>query len=469
MKACRVAPKFSRYRESLEGSVPDLIKEILPQHRLEQIVKACGITFRKRHFTPMATVWLWLWQRLQNAGCREVAAAAFAWAFASDLEPASTDCSGYSKARGRQEETFIKAIAQRVAHDTDHASDFQAFGRPVYGADGTTAKAADTEENQHAYAQPQNQQSGCGFPIVRFVGIFSLATGALRHLAMGAYTQSEQALFYSLWDQLAAHAIIVADRYFDSYRNLSLLLARGVDCLMKLNASRHKPDFRQCHKRLGKGDGLFVWKRPARKDWEKDWARAWDYDEAPQTLIVRIIRYTIRIPGFRSKPVTLVTTLLDPGRYPARELAKLYGRRWSVEVDIRDMKSTMGMAFIDARTPEMIRKEIWMYTLAYNVIRQLMQHAAVGYELPMEEVSFKGTQQVLLKMIDAIGTGQGRAMADAYELMLFGISQRQVRPRRNRSEPRVLKRRKGKYAYMTRVRSAYERRPKAAPAELLVA
>ena len=300
MKACRVALKFRRYRESLESSIPDLIKKILPQHRLEQIVKACGIKFRKRHFTPMATVWF-----------------------------------------------------------------------------------------------------------------------------------------------------------------------------MKLNANRKKPDFRKCHKRLGKGDGLFVWKRPARKDWERDWALESDYDEPPETLIVRIIRYTIRIPGFRAKPVTLVTTLLDSEQYPAAELAKLYGRRWSVEVDLRDMKTTMGMEFINAKTSEMIRKEIWMYTLAYNVIRQVMQDAAVAYDLPMERVSFKGSQQLLLAMTAAIGTASGRTMTDAYELMLFGISlgisQRPVRIRRNRSEPRVLKRRKGKHAYMTRLRNAYDRRPKASPAELLVA
>lgn len=469
MKACRVAPKFCRFREGLESSIPDLVKKILPQDRLEQIVRACKIEFRKRHFTPMATVWLWLWQRLQGAGCREVTAAAFAWAFANDHEPASNDCGGYSKARGRQKETFIQTIAEGVAEDTDQGSDFQAFGRPVYGTDGTTVKAADTEENQQEYPQPQDQKPGCGYPIVRLVGVFSLATGALQLLAMGSYRQSEQELFYSLWDQLAANAIIVADRYFDNYRNLSLLCARGVDCLMKLNANRKKPDFRKCHKRLGKGDALFVWKRPARKDWDRDWARESDHDEAPETLIVRIIRYTIRIPGFRSKQVTLVTTLLDPEQYPAAELAKLYGRRWSVEVDIRDMKTTMGMEFINAKTPEMVRKEIWMYTLGYNVIRQVMQDAAIAYDLPMERVSFKGSQQLLLAMTAAIGTASREVMADAYEFMLFGISQRPVRIRRNRSEPRVLKRRKGKYAYMTRLRNAYDRRPKPVPAELLVA
>lgn len=469
MKACRVALKFRHYRESLEGSIPELIKQILPQDRIEQIEKECGIKFRKRCFTPMATVWLWLWQRLQNAGCREVSATAFAWAFARGHEPASTDCSAYCRARARQQETFIKAIAHHVADHTDQASDFQAFGRPVYGVDGTTIKAADTEKNQQEYPQPSGQKPGCGFPIIRLVGVFSLATGALRHLAMGAFRESEQALFHGLWDSLAQNAIIVADRYFDNYRNLALLPQRGVDGLMKLHSNRKKPDFRKCHKRLGKGDALFVWKRPSRKDWQRSEALASNYDEAPETLIVRIIRYTIRISGFRSKKVTLVTTLLDPEQYPAAELAKLYGRRWSVEVDIRDMKTTMDMQFIDAKTPEMIRKEIWMYTLAYNVIRQVMQDAAVAYELPMEQVSFKGSQQLLLAMTAAIGTACGQAMGDAYELMIFGIAQRPVRIRRNRSEPRVLKRRKGKYAYMTRLRNAYERRCKPTPAELLVA
>ena len=95
-------------------------------------------------------------------------------------------------------------------------------------------------------------------------------------------------------------------------------------------------------------------------------------------MLVRIIRDTIRIPGSRTKSVTLVTTLLDPEQYPAAELAKLYSRRWSVEVDIRDMKTTMGMEFIGATTPAMIRKETWTYALAYNVIRQVMPDAVVA-------------------------------------------------------------------------------------------
>lgn len=462
MVTCRVARKFAHTRNTLEACAPELIKQMLPGPLIRRVLDACGVKFRRRHFTPAATMWLWVRQRLQNLHCRHVAANAFAWAFANDQQPTSTDSSAYCKARGRQSQPFIQALTQAVGEQVDLESDFQAFGRPAYVVDGATIRIADTPANQQAYPQPPQQKSGCGFPVVRVLAIFSLATGVLRWLATGSRHQSEQALFYSLWAYLPAQAILIGDRYFESYRNMALLLNRGMDCLMKLNQSRRQPDFRKCHKRLGKGDGLFLLNRPRRERW----ALQCDYDEAPETLLIRMFRYTIHFPGFRAKRVVLTTTLLDAQEYPPAQLAQLYARRWGVELNIRHIKTTMGMCFIDARSPAMARKEIWMWMLAYNVIRRVMQDASVAYELPLEQVSFKGAMELLLSMADALGASRAQARADAYEFLLFGVAQRPVRARPNRREPRVMKMRKSKYTYMTQPRCSYDRRTKSTEVEL---
>ena len=466
MKPCRVALRFSQACRNLENATPEFIKLRLPPEQLRAILQDCDVKFRQRLFPPMATLWLWLWQRMQGLSCRDVAGSAYAWAVGKDQQPASTDCSAYCQARGRQSETFLKRAAQQLGEQTDADSDFQAFGRPVFLVDGTTTKVADTPANGQDFPLAGGQKSGASFPMVRLLAIFSLATGALRHLAIGPFRgTSEQELFYSQWNQLSAGSILVADRYFDTFRNLALLFNRGVDCVFKLNAHRNQPDFRRSHKRLGKADAWFVWRRPRRKDW----LVASDYDEAPETFVVRIIRYTLKLRGFRARPVTLVTTLLDPVAYPAAQVAALYGRRWSVEVNLRHIKSSLAMEFIDARTPAMVRKEIWVFMLAFNLIRQIMHEAAVSYGLDLERVSFTGTAQLVLAMTPVLSAFRDEAFIKAYELLLSGIAQRPVRHRPNRSEPRVIKRRNTKYTCMTRPRDQYDRQLKSAMAELTVA
>ena len=446
--------KLKSSLSSLELVEPTVIKRLLPAEGLRQIVQDIGLTYRTRVFTPVATVWLWLKQRLKpGTGCRQVVAQAFARGLVEGHDPVSTDCSAYCRARGRLPEELVERANTQVAQQVDDASHYQAFGRPAYVVDGTTAKAADTEENQEEYPQPTSQKPGCGFPSIRIVGVFSLATGVLRHLDMGPLAKSELALFYTLWSKLPENAILIGDRYFGCFMNIALLLARGIDTIMRVNAGR-KVDFRQCHTRLGKGDALFEWTRPSVCPWLSKRLRL----SAPKTMLVRVIRYTIRMPGFRSEKVLLATTLLDPKAYPAHEIAQIYGRRWQVELDIRDIKTTLGMEFINVQSPAMVRKEIWMHMLGYNLARSIMQQACALTDLPVEEASFKGSLSIITAMADTLGTRQ--LTPEMYERMLRGIAQARLRRRPNRSEPRAIKRRKKDYPMLTRKRCAKSRTPK---------
>lgn len=452
------AKKLKSNLRGLELAEPTVIKRLLPADMLYEIIRDIGLTFRKRAYTPVATVWLWLHQRLKpGTACREVVAGAFARTLVEGQETVSTDCSAYCRARGRVPEELVERACTQVAEQVDEKSDYQAFDRPVYLVDGTTCKAADTEDNQKEYPQPTSQKPGCGFPSIRLVGVFSLATGVLRQLAMGALDKSELALFYTLWSTLPKNAILVGDRYFGCFMNVALLLARGVDTVMRVNASR-KVHFGKCHTRLSKGDALFEWKRPSKCTWLSKWVRL----SAPKTLLVRVIRYTIHTPGFRSETVLLATTLLDPKVYPAHDLAQLYGRRWQVELDIRDIKTTLGMDFINVQSPSMVRKEIWVHMLCYNLARSIMTHACVVTGLAFEEASFKGSLNIITAMADALGTRE--LSPEMYEQMLKGIAQARLRRRPNRSEPRVIKRRKKDYAIMTQRRRAKRLKP-----QLLVA
>ena len=334
------------------------------------------------------------------------------------------------------------------------------FGRRVWLSDGTTCQAADTETNQEKCPQPPGQKKGCGFPMVRLVGMFSLITGAVRDLAIGSYYESEHALFRALWDRLQSTDIVVADSLFNSYVHITLLLNKGVDVLFRQDR-RRKFDFRR-GKRLGPKDALFVLRRPPasqRPNWmtEEEYLRL-----IPETQQVRVLEYTVKVPGFRPKKIRLITTLLDPQLYPAELLAQLYAQRWRVELDINDIKTTLEMDFLNVQSPEMIRKEIWMHMLGYNLIRKVMWDTSARHGRPIEELSFKGTLQLVTAVAAAIGAKPELATEETYEKLLKGINQRPVRRRPNRSEPRVVKRRNNKYTYMTKPRGHGKPRKKVA-------
>ena len=296
--------------------------------------------------------------------------------------------------------------------------------------DGTSASAPDTLKNQRAYPQLGGQKPGCGFPLLKIVGVFSLATGALLDYAKGNKHQHELTLLQKLLDQFKAGDLALADRGFSTYSLLGLLLLRGVHSLFRLHQARSS-DLRK-GKRLGKNDRLVLWRKP----WP--WQRprylpkpVWKL--IPQQLSVRVLRFVLEVPGFRAQSVTLVTTLLDAQAYPAEELARLYVRRWRIELWFRDIKTSMGMEVLRCKSPKMLHKELEMFFIAYNLIRCLMAEAALVYDVPMERLSFKGTVDSVRQFSVAIAQARSRKQQKQLLAQLLEIiAQDQVPNRRPR-------------------------------------
>ena len=194
---------------------------------------------------------------------------------------------------------------------------------------------------------------------------------------------------------------------------------------------------------------LITWKRPvytSNLSYSKD---AWE--DLPEKLALRQIKVTVKYPGFRTQGFYIVTTLLDATLYPAEELADLYFKRWDVELFFRDIKTTMGLDILRCQTPEMIRKEILMYFIAYNCVRQLMYEAAEKAALEVRVVSFKGSVQALrnwephLNQTKISQAEHRRLIGDLYT----ALTNSPIRQRPERSEPRCLKRRPKNYQLLT--------------------
>jgi hypothetical protein len=234
---------------------------------------------------------------------------------------------------------------------------------------------------------------------------------------------------------------------------IASLLRRGVDSLFRQH-QRRKINFRT-GRRLGKHDHLIVLQRPTQRP---DWMDAPTFEQMPQTLTVREVRIVVAQRGFRVRTLVLVTTLLDATVYSKQELALAFRHRWNVELDLRSIKQTMNMSVLRCKTPAMVRKEIWMHLLAYNLVRTVMAEAAQRAGIEPREVSFAGAVQT----INALGPFLMMAAADdvqvLMDVLLKAIARHRVGNRPDRYEPRAVKRRAKPIALLTVPRAKARRR-----------
>lgn len=306
----------------------------------------------------------------------------------------SPDSGAYCRARAKLSTHVIQHLTYHVADvlEAQVPADWLWHGLHVKLADGSTLMLPDTEENQEAWPQASTQQPGLGNPILRFCLLISLATGTVCGLTEAPYQgkeTGEPALLRAMFDRLNKNDLLLADACFCSFFMLALLLQRQVQVVVHQHR-RRTTDFRK-GRRLGPDDHVVQWQKPERPAW-MDQAT---YDLLPPTITVRELRVPVPQRGFRTKYVTLVTTLTNPKRYSREALGDLYRQRWHVELDLRSLKVTMHLEDLRGRTPEMVRKEIWAHCLAYNLIRRTMAAAAIRHECQPRSLSFAGALQTV--------------------------------------------------------------------------
>lgn len=416
-----------------------IILEQLPLMRTikEYFEKKCQAV-RQRTLTPWQTLKIFITQHLDFDGsCRQ----AIKKTVLGEELNLSENTAGYCKARQRLDISALKETLQYsgAVLQKEASKKFNFHGRSVKMVDGSTISMPDTPANQEAFPQPESQEPGIGFPLARIVAVLCLVSGALLDIAIAPYQgklTGEHALLREILSVFTQGDIVIGDRYYGSYWLLCLLKEIGVDVLFEQHASR-KSDFRR-GKRLSKGDHILAWTKPCKPDWltqEK-------YDALPDTLEVREIK---------SGKKTLITTLLDSKIFSKVELRELYFLRWDVEIDLRSIKTIMGMEVLRCKTPEMIKKELWVGLLTYNIIRSMMTMTAVFCNLHPRQISFKGCMQT----INAISFQIKDLSEDFLNKILTSISNSLVRNRPGRQEPRAVKRRPKPYPRLTKPRSQY--------------
>jgi hypothetical protein len=360
----------------------------------------------------------------------------------------------YCQARARLPLPVFEAVLRRVADaliPRTRGDGLWRGHRVVFG-DGSGASTPDTPELQACLGQPSNQARGCGFPVMRFLALFHFGTGMLLQVVAAALRTHDLRMMHGALDALEPNDVLVGDRGFCSFAHLAMLAQRGVHGVFRVHqkqivdfiprrkharqgdkkAAKGQPRSRWL-RRLGKNDQLVEWPKPRESP---AWLCAEEYAALPAVLVLRELCYQIARAGFRTRTVTLVTTLCDAELYPLEALAELYAARWDVEVNFRHLKQSMKMDVLKCKSVDGIIKELHIYALIYNLARLVMCEASARQSVPADRISFMDAYRWLCQANENV------------EVPALVINQK----RPGRVEPRVRKRRPKPYPLMKKPR-----------------
>lgn len=404
----------------------DTMESLLPEHR-------------ERQYPPTECLSLFLAQAMSaDRSCQNIVNQTAVDRMVGGLPPVSTRTGGYCRARQRLPRLLVEHLSRHVAQlmENESSDEWLWQGRRVCLVDGTSVTMPDTPENQSRFPQQRGQKPGLGFPICRIVGITSLSTGALLNAAMGRFSgkgSDEQSLLRTVMETFNEGDVVMGDSFFATWFFILEMQTRGIDLLMEQQGARRRvTDFRKGEK-LGQRDHLIALAKPKNKP---GWMSQSAFDEAPESITVR---------EFKAGGKTMVTTMLCPKVAPKTELKALYKSRWSVELDLRNIKDTLGMNILSCKSPDMVEKEIWVYLLAYNLIRWMMVQSALLADVNPRRLSFKHSLQLWL----IAASRMADCTPEQRRLFLKLIAEQPVANRPGRVEPRAVKRRPKAFPLLT--------------------
>jgi hypothetical protein len=392
---------------------------------------------RERLYPPTVSLSMFMRQALNEDGsCHRAVNAWAAQRGAEGLSVQSMRTGAYCRARARLPVQMVTALTRESGRllSTRARPCWRWRGRTVKWVDRTGISMPDTPQNQACYPQPSSQAPGVGFPLARLLGVICLSTGAVLDAAMGPHAgkgSSELGLLRAVQAAFSPGDVALADSFYCNYFTIAMLQGAGVDVLCEQNVAR-TTDFRRGHA-LGPRDHVVRWPKPKMRP---EWMTAQQYEVFPEELTVREVKVEGKV---------LVTTMLNERRVRKSELSGLYGRRWHVELDLRNLKTTLRMEVLRCLSPQMVQKELWVYLLAYNLIRLLMAQAARCADLHPRELSFKHTVQLWTEWTaQGLAGNPQRGHTTLFEL----IAQVKVGDRPGRIEPRARKRRPKSYPWL---------------------
>jgi len=310
--------------------------------------------------------------------------------------------------------------------------------RPM-GIDGTVQDVPDTPANAARFGRSSGGRGDGAFPQVRKVSLVELGTHVEVAMAIGGWHDSEQKLVSQLFDRIPADVLLIEDRGFFSYEHWKTLDSQGVKLLLRVkNHMILRP-----MQRLPDGSYLAkIYPSPHARDKDRD------------GIVVRVIEYTLDDPqrtGHGQKHL-LLTNLFDHETYPALELVCEYHERWEEELVFDEQKTHQDPrrpgkpAQLRSQTPAGVEQELYALSLGHFVVRALMLEAAKEDQLDVDRLSFTGCFRILQARLPECDSSTPIRLEQWYRLLLEEMAQERIEPRRDRVNPRVVKRKMSKFA-----------------------
>jgi len=256
--------------------------------------------------------------------------------------------------------------------------------------DGSTLDVADEKANEDAFTRPGASRGSSAYPQIRFVSLVENGTHVLFGSQMDSYRTGEITLAKAVLPRMRSGMLCLADRNFFGFELWQLAQATGADLLWRMKKNMRMA----CEKRLPDGSYLsHVY--PSERDWR----------HKTNGIVLRVVDY--RLEGIEgSEPIyRLATTVLDPGKAPAGELAALYHERWEIETAFDELKTHLRGAkiILRSKTPDLVRQEFYGLLMAHFAIRGLMHEAALKADEDPDRLSFLHAVRVIRRKMAVYG------------------------------------------------------------------
>ena len=347
--------------------------------------------------------------------------------------------SSLCEARQRLGVEPLKVLHARVVHPLATLDTPGAFYQQFrwMGIDGTLFDVPDSEANA-VFGRASGGRGEGAFPQVRKVSLVELGTHVEVAMAIGGYHDSEQALARQLWDHIPVDAILLNDRGFFSYKDWKALDSQGKTLLFRVKSNLVLKPIQHL------SDGSYLTKiYPSFSDRRQD----------RHGIVVRVMDYTLDDPQRtgHGEVHRLITNLLDEIRYPARELIVGYHQRWEEELVFDEQKTHHNPrraekpAHLRSESPAGVLQEVYALSLGHFVVRSLMFAAAKPAKLDVDRLSFTGCLRILQCRLPECDSRTQLTLSQWYDALLYEMRQEQIEPRRNRTNPRVIKRKMSKW------------------------
>jgi hypothetical protein len=385
-------PKGSRITDYISLGV---VAKTFPVATVKSVLEATGRSSRRQRALPAHVVVYYViaLALYMQSSYREVLRGlleGIQWLLNPTTRIKVTGKSGISQARTRLGVEPVKQLHDQIVRPIATGATKGAWyvGWRVVSLDGSTLDVADEDANDAAFGRPVAQRGKSAFPQIRFVSLVENGTHVLFGTQMAGYGTSEMTLAKGVLSCLGQGMLCLADRYFFSFELWQQARATGSELLWRIRKNVRLP----CEQRLADGSYL-----------SRIYPSQQDRQRQRHGVVVRVIDYRLEGVAGAEPMYRLVTTILDPKKAPAPELAALYHERWEIETALDELKTHLRGARIVLRSkrPDLVRQEFYGLMMAHFAIRGLMHEAALKADEDPDRLSFVHAVRVIRRKLQS--------------------------------------------------------------------